>query len=75
MPSMSVDELKERLTRDLPGAGAPARARAEHAPKAGAAPNAVAIVKIVQAKTRMGAPLGQGQDMWRLPASRPKPRP
>ena len=39
MPSMSTDELKERLTRDLPGALAPARVKAEHtngdaAPKA-----------------------------------------
>ena len=29
MPSMSVEELKERLIRDLPGALAPARAKAE----------------------------------------------
>ena len=31
MPSMSTVELKERLTRDLPGALAPTRAKAEHA--------------------------------------------
>jgi len=38
VPSMSVEELKERLTRDLPGALAPARAKAEHANNGGAAP-------------------------------------
>ena len=31
MPSMSVSELKERLTRDLPGALAPARPKTAHA--------------------------------------------
>ena len=40
MPSMSVEELKERLIRDLPGALAPARAKAEHATNGSAAPKA-----------------------------------
>ena len=38
MPSMSAEELKERLTRDLPGALAPARAKAEHVTNGSAAP-------------------------------------
>jgi NADH-quinone oxidoreductase subunit C len=38
VPSMSVEELKERLIRDLPGALAPARAKAAHADNGGAAP-------------------------------------
>jgi len=45
VPSMSVEELKERLTRDLPGALAPARAKAEHADNGGAAPQADPPVK------------------------------
>jgi len=35
---MSAEELKERLTRDLPGALAPARAKAEHVTNGSAAP-------------------------------------
>jgi len=38
VPSMSAEELKERLTRDLPGALAPARAKAEHVTNGSAAP-------------------------------------
>jgi len=37
---MSTEELKERLIRDLPGALAPARARAEHANNGDSAPKA-----------------------------------
>jgi NADH-quinone oxidoreductase subunit C len=40
VPSMSVEELKERLIRDLPGALAPAWANAEHATSGNAAPTA-----------------------------------
>lgn len=44
MPSVSADELKERLTRDVPGALAPPRIKIEHAGN-GAAPKAAAPAK------------------------------
>ena len=44
MPRVSVDELKERLTRDLPGALAPPRVKIAHAGN-GAAPKPAAPAK------------------------------
>src|SRR5947208_2395998 len=42
---MSVEELKERLIRDLPGALAPARDKSEHAGNGAAAPQAAPPAK------------------------------